>query len=674
VRAGVKKLLREKEAMRDQTAPSPALRRADGLVSPTLETLMQPPRTSRLGAFPFALVAGILASAQLPAQTPAADELLAKPAAVVLLPETVVTALREPVETDRSPSAVTVIGGAEAEKKQLRFVTDALRTVPGLSVVQTGMPGQQTTAFTRGLTGEATQVMLNGLPMNQSFSGAFNFADLTMDNLERIEVVRGPQSALFGPRAGGGVINLIPKRGTKNTETTATFEAGSFGTFRESASTSGQAGMLDYSVGATRLDTDGFRPNSAYRASSGLLNLGITPREGLRIFTIGSNALYDASTPGPQLAPTPFDNLLTERWMIAPGIEFEPVDRWKHRLLTDYDEERQVFNPSIYGTIRGSFKRYQLDYQNELLIGDRIKLTTGLYYSRVESTLLQYPVAPSPMLPPTLLSDRIENYSGFGQLQVEPLKDLLLVAGGRYDHFTQFGDITTHRFAASYKLPGSGSVLRASSATGFAPATAQDKLYGKNLALEPNKTSGSDIGFEQPLWNDRLRFGANYFQNKLSNVVGYDQATFIAFNGGSAETRGAEFFLSAEPVKHLTLSAAYTYLDTEDTSAHTAQRGPRLLRRPRNELYGSIDYLWFDRLRTGLDVKYVNAREDTDAIDYSRVDAEDYTTVRLWAEYQITDHLKLFGRIENLGDQRYCEVSGFPNPGRAFYGGFTLRF
>ena len=210
--------------------------------------------------------------------------------------------------------------------------------------------------------------------------------------------------------------------------------------------------------------------------------------------------------------------------------------------------------------------------------------------------------------------------------------------------------------------------------TGFAPATAQDKLYGKNLALEPNKTSGSDIGFEQPLWNDRLRFGANYFQNKLSNVVGYDQATFIAFNGGSAETRGAEFFLSAEPVKHLTLSAAYTYLDTEDTSAHTAQRGPRLLRRPRNELYGSIDYLWFDRLRTGLDVKYVNAREDTDAITYLRVDAEDYTTVRLWAEYQISEHLKLFGRIENLGDQRYSEVSGFPNPGRAFYGGFTLRF
>ena len=158
------------------------------------------------------------------------------------LPEVVITATRSSLETERAPSAVTVITAEDIAQRQYRFVADALRSVPGLHVVQTGSPGQLTSVFTRGLTSEATQVMLDGIPINQGLAGLYNFADLSTENIERIEVVRGPQSTIYGPRAGGGVINIITTRGTRALESSASFEGGTFNTFRESASTSGKGG------------------------------------------------------------------------------------------------------------------------------------------------------------------------------------------------------------------------------------------------------------------------------------------------------------------------------------------------------------------------------------------------------------------------------------------------
>src|SRR5205085_2598013 len=154
------------------------------------------------------------------------------------------------------------------EHKQIERVSDALREVPGLSVVQTGVPGQLTSVFTRGLRSEHTQVLLDGVPINQGLQGAFNFADLTTDNIDRIEVVRGPQSTLYGPRALAGVIQIFTKRGDGTPAAIFAAEGGSYGTFRESAHTDGEfgrlgeIGMFDYSFGASRLDTDNARPNN----------------------------------------------------------------------------------------------------------------------------------------------------------------------------------------------------------------------------------------------------------------------------------------------------------------------------------------------------------------------------------------------------------------------------
>src|SRR5437762_4563683 len=173
----------------------------------------------------------------------------------------VVSATRFDIPLDQSPASVSVISSEDIEQKQIERVSNALREVPGLSVVQTGTAGQLTSVFTRGLRSEHTQVLLDGIPINQGLQGAFNFADFTTDDIGRIEVVRGPQSTLYGPRALAGVIQIFTKQGEDSPGIQSSAEGGSYDTFRESLQSDGKIGQFDYSVSASRIDTDNARPN-----------------------------------------------------------------------------------------------------------------------------------------------------------------------------------------------------------------------------------------------------------------------------------------------------------------------------------------------------------------------------------------------------------------------------
>ena len=179
--------------------------------------------------------------------------------------ELVISATRLATPEEETPASVNVITTEDFENKQIQRVADALREVPGLSVVQSGTAGQLTSVFTRGLRSEHTQVLIDGVPINQGLAGLFNFADLTIDNIERIEIVRGPQSTVYGPRALAGVIQVFTKQGGDAPETSASFEGGSYDTFRETLATSGRIRQVDYSLGGSRLDTDNARPNNQYR-------------------------------------------------------------------------------------------------------------------------------------------------------------------------------------------------------------------------------------------------------------------------------------------------------------------------------------------------------------------------------------------------------------------------
>ena len=240
----------------------------------------------------------------------------------------IVSATRTDIPLDQSPASVSVISSEDIEQKQIERVSDALREIPGLNVVQTGTPGQLTSIFMRGLPSEDMQVLLDGIPINQGLAGQFDFANLTTDDIDRIEVARGPQSTVYGPRALAGVVQIFTKQGAGKPGFTFSSEGGSYDTFRESLESDGKLGEFDYSIGASRLDTDNARPNNNYRNSSGVADVGWSPNEQLRIGSLFVYSLSDTGNPNTIFNPRPVDHFLTEKWFIASHVDLHVGDWW----------------------------------------------------------------------------------------------------------------------------------------------------------------------------------------------------------------------------------------------------------------------------------------------------------------------------------------------------------
>ena len=591
--------------------------------------------------------------------------------------QVVVSATRFDIPLDQSPASVSVISSEDIEQKQIERVSDALREVPGLSVVQTGTAGQLTSVFIRGLRSEHTQVLLDGIPINQGLQGAFNFADLTTEDIDRIEVVRGPQSTLYGPRALAGVIQIFTKQGTGTPGVLLAAEGGSYDSFREWTQSDGKIDGFDYSMGASRLDADNARPNNNYRNTAAITDVGWSPDEQLRVGSLFTYSVSDTGNPNTIFDPRPIDHFLTERWLIGPHIDWRPTDWWDHKFIFSYDHERQINDPNedgFVGPTRALFERTQIDYQNDLRPTSWLTLTSGFFYSRLNAGQERPFVLQTFGLQPTFVSDHTQEVAGFLQATLTPVENLILVAGGRFDHFNQFGGVWTYRFASSYKVDKTNTTLHSSVATGFSPPSSQDKIFGNNFGLKPERDLGWDIGIRQELSKNRVSFGLTYFHNDLSNVIGFN-GLFQTLNLGAAETQGLEAELRAQPIADLLFTASYTYLDAENTSSKDISQlqGARLPRRPRNEVYFSASYLWWKRLRTTVEAKFVNAREELN-FGGPNFDIEDYSFVNIAAEYEVNPHLSLFGRIDNLTNEHYSEVFGFPALGRAAYGGVKLRF
>jgi vitamin B12 transporter len=594
--------------------------------------------------------------------------------------QVVVSATRFDIPLDQSPASVSVITSEDLEQKQIERVSDALREVPGLSVVQTGTAGQLTSVFIRGLRSEHTQVLLDGIPINQGLQGAFNFADLTTEDIDRIEVVRGPQSTLYGPRALAGVIQIFTKQGTGTPGVLLAAEGGSYDTFREWTQSDGKIEGFDYSMGASRLDTENARPNNNYRNTAAITDVGWSPDEQLRVGSLFTYSVSDTGNPNTIFDPRPIDHFLTERWLIGPHIDWKPTDWWDHKFIFSYDHERQINDPNedgFVGPTRALFERTQIDYQNDLRPNSWLILTSGFFYSRLNAGQERPFVLQTFGPQPTFVSDHTQEIAGFVQTTLTPVENLILVAGGRFDHFNQFGGVWTYRFASSYKIDKTNTTLHSSVATGFSPPSSQDKIFGNNFGLKPERDLGWDIGIEQRFWSSSGRsatVGLTYFHNDLSNVIGFN-GLFQTLNLGAAETQGLETELRVQPITDFLLTASYTYLDAEKTSAKDISQlqGARLPRRPRNEIYVSASYLWWKRLRTTVEAKFVNAREELN-FGGPNFDIEDYSFANIAAEYEVSPHLSVFGRIDNLTNEHYSEVFGFPALGRAAYGGVKLRF
>jgi vitamin B12 transporter len=586
------------------------------------------------------------------------------------LPEVVITATKTETERWRTASSITVIDRKEIEDKQFRMLPDALSQVPGLVMTDNGSPGTLAGVFMRGNRTQQTAFLVNGRPIPANAAGSFNPESMGLDNIERIEVLRGPAASLYGGKTIGGVINIITRtgKGLAKPEHSLFFEAGSYGTFREGAASRGAIGAFDWSIDLTRSDIQGQRINSQFQHSAASGTFGYQAAESLRFDLDWRFYNAEVGVPGANVGfggNDPNDHLLTEFWSISPRLVWQPNDQWTHTLSYQFGNFRQVaqnfaFTPNNRITSRNHFWEYQTVFKAtekwELTFGASVQ---DLSFSRFNNVLRRYDI------------DQAEtNWAAFVQSKVELLPGWNIITGLRHDSYSDFSDATTWRAASSWQIPGIQTVLHGNYGTAFSPPTIQDRepaLFGTTLLTQPERSQGYEFGIEQPIPAANARIAATWFHNDLTD-------TFEFVGGrtrpvGKARREGLEVSAGWQPCECFGFNASYTYLESDNLS-----QGTRLVRQPRHMITAAFTLRPHDKVTLSLSGSYVIDREDFDAVTFARRDAEDYMLARLTANWQVHPRLDLFARIENLFGDNYEVVSGFPAFDTGAYAGFKLRF
>jgi vitamin B12 transporter len=616
----------------------------------------------------------------------------------------VVTATKLETPTREVASSITVITAEDIEEKQAKTVVEALRDVPAVDVVQTGGDGQQTSVFMRGANSEHTLVLIDGIEINDpiSPSRAYNFAHLSTDNIERIEILRGPASALYGSDAIGGVINIITRKGQGKPSLTVSAEGGSFETHRESVSFSGGTQLYNYSLSASYRDSngipaarwsDGNHERDGYENINTSARLGLTPTSNFDLDFILRyvNTDTDIDNSGGPLGDDP--NYTTEEESLFFRTQarlFLFDDLWEQKLgfsLTDYDRSTRdgTDNDHPFDWVRSHYDStlYKIDWQHNLYLHETNTLTVGIEHEEEEGKnkfLSDSAWGPWNTYYPRQKT-RTTGY--YLQDQIKLFKRFFTTLGVRLDDHEEFGTRVTYHAASTYIFKSTGTKIRATWGTGFkAPSLVQlyDTNFGGNPDLDPEKSEGWDIGVEQSLCNNRLTVSVTYFENSFEDLIvneylgwGPSGAIYLYKNVDEANSKGIELLLTCRPTDNLSITAGYTYTDTENEETHD-----QLLRRPRNKFSADINYRFMKRGNVNVSVICVGKREDTFYNNATwasgRVELGSYTVFNLGASYQVNDWLTLSGRIENLLNKQYQEVWGYDTAGIAGYAGASLTF
>ena len=608
-----------------------------------------------------------------------------------MLDAIVVTATRTETPLKEIASSVTVVTAADIERKQQASVSDVLRGTPGLDVVQSGGRGRATSFFLRGTNSDHTLVLVDGVEMNDPISAgrSYDFANLSVDNIERIEVLRGPQSTLYGSDAMGGVINIITKRGNGRPALSLLTQGGSLGTFRGSGSFSGGDPMYNYSLGLSWQNVQGFSAANKtlgniekdnYRNATLSGKIGATPREHIAfdlMFRI-IDATSDLDNGGGIGQDDPNNRQDTRQIFIRPQVSLKLWNRrWQQTIgyaFSDHDRENN--NPvdpahpvdSSESTFKGRI--HQFDWQNTVHLHEYTSAVFGIETEEEQgNSIFRSDGAFGPF--ESIFTDQSARITGYYlQDQIQYRNMVFATAGIRVDNHSLFGRHTTYRLAPAIFIEHTGTRLKGTYGTGFkAPSLFQ--LYSSfgSPTLQPGKSTGWDVGIEQYGWGRKLGIGLTYFRNDFTNLIDFDNNTFTYSNISAARTQGTEWFGRLAPVPDVRFQINYTYTDTEDKST-----GLTLVRRPRHKWRIDTDYDINERANVHLGVLIVGKRENTDFSTFpsTRVTLNRYEVVNLAASYRVLSNLQIFGRIDNLFDKSYEEVLGFGTPGVSAYAGIRL--
>jgi len=598
----------------------------------------------------------------------------------------VVTATRVPTPETEVASSVTVITAEDIANKQSQDLPSVLKDVPGLNLIQTGGPGGQTSIYTRGTNANHTKVLVDGIDVSDpsSLENTFDFGQFLSQDIQRIEVLRGPQSGLYGSDAIGGVINIITKAGSGPPQLTASIQGGSFDTFNQAAGISGSEGGFHYAATVEHLHTGSTpvtpldllspsepRNNDYYDNLTGSTRLGFDVSQQ---FDLGLVARFTDS----HLRLTDDDPLVfpsfPEAQQSAANTRQLYTRATEHSVMMDGAFEQTLgvayshidtsdFTPPADGPpVEYVGKRVKLDWQGISKLADTQTLVFGAEHERDEMT--------QPISAATSIN------SGFAEVQSNFVPGLYDTLSLRYDNNDRFGSKVTYRIAPVYVISDTGTRIKASFGTGFKAPTLEELFenypafdFFANPNLRPETSTGYDVGFEQALVGQQLDFGVTWFRNNIRNLIDDNEDFTTYVNVGRAMTQGIESFAAWLPIKSVTLRLDYTYTEATDQILHE-----ELLRRPKHKASLNANWQATQRLSFNANVLTVSSWVDGNR-DFSipRLNAPSYTTVNLAGNFAVNSTLSVFARIDNLLDRHYQNPVGFLQPSLGAYAGIKVK-
>jgi vitamin B12 transporter len=640
--------------------------------------------TSRL-AIRAALVAGLVASPLLSAAR--ADDRGEEIETIV------VTATRSPQPLDKTGVALSVITAADLETRQIAVATDALAETPGLVVNRNGGVGQTTSVSIRGAETGQTLVLIDGVRINDpsSVDDQAVLGDLLVNDIDRIEVLRGPQSTLYGSDAIGGVVNILTRRGGDSPiAVRASAEGGSFDTWRLNAAANGAAGIVDYGAGVNYLDTGGISAADERNGNSepdGYRNFGAALNGRAHLaenFSLDLRGYYTQSH-------TEFDGFPPPLFAFGDDPEFGTDSliagyvggnltlmggRLENRLafigtesnrkdFGEFDFVTGEFSPAENFFAHGDAAR--IEYQGTFDLDDDNQLVFGAETERVGFSTESLQFDPGP----TLGSKRTSGY--YAQWQTTLASQLTLTGGVRLEDDSEFGTHASIKLAGAWNVPGWDTTLRADYGDGFkAPTLYELFSQYKNPfhPLRPESARGWEVGADKSFLESRLRASLTWFDRRTTDLIDFIATSSPPFgyyeNFARTRASGLEAEIAARLSDALTVSANYANIADSDLDAHLA-----LARRPHNQASAIATWQAMPALTLGASLVYVGPRFD-DAANLRPLASN--TTVNVFGSYRVRDNFEVYARIENLLDETREPIFGYGRMGRAIYGGVRTAF
>jgi vitamin B12 transporter len=630
----------------------------------------------------------------------------------------VVTATRVPFAQAVPTTSSTVITGAELQARGIISVADALRDVAGADPVQTGSMGGVTSLFFRGGESDYVKVLLDGVPLNQP-GGAFFFQNLTTADIDRIEIVRGPTSVLYGSDAMTGVIQIFTKRGSGPPQGSLDLNGGSYKSFNGSGDFSGSAGPVGYSLGGVRETTEGILPfNNQF--TNGELGGHLDFGRGTGS-TLSLNARYhDTDYHYPTVSDgTPVDSNQHRRdegstFALDAGHVFTSGFDGRLSLTMDNEDAADISPQESPADTIGTFNSFDRDVYQRLNADMHFDARAGraavvTFGGSLEGQrewdrsfdVSNYGGIDTSTTGPVAYFRRIE--AGYAQVLANAGTSASFTAGARLDHDEVFGTYGTYRLGAGF-LVAPGTQFHAQLGTSFKEPTFEQNFSTEpfdigNPTLQPEHSLGWEAGLTEAPVSSHISLSATYFNQLFHNIIDYspagvplpghpaDSANYVNIAGAIAD--GVELGALVGPITGSTLNLEYTYLDTRvtdngvDTSGYSEYRiGTRLIRRPTNQFSGTLSQELPTHGFVSGTVRFIGTRDDINfnapTATTARVVLPGYTTVDLAADYPLTPAstaghgISLTARVTNLLNRQYEEVYSYAAPGRIILVGLRL--